>query len=209
MISTGVTELELAPPGGVEFTSQMLKYLTQGNFGVVWLAKELTTDELAVMKLPKRRKDIPTFLQEVELHRSMNCSFIVAFIESFELQEAWPVHPLLPWNASTVHNHPPLLQECSANGEVAEETSMSGGAGVGSRGVSVRQRQHDAAGGAQCGQEVRGGAGGDARDAGHSDGTQLSTRNGRRASRHQAGQRECVAPPSLPWGGIRREPTGA
>jgi len=70
---------------------KVVKYLSQGNYGVVWMAKDVHTNELFVMKLPLRRKDIALFLHEVELLRSLDSSFIVAFVESFELQEDWPV----------------------------------------------------------------------------------------------------------------------
>ena len=110
MRTTRVTDLGFAPPGGIDLLTQMVKYLSQGNFGVVWMAKDIQTNELFVMKLPLRRKDIALFLHEVELHRSLDSSFIVAFVESFELQEAWPVRiPLpsnsgAPWISTTIHH---------------------------------------------------------------------------------------------------------
>ena len=72
--------------------TQVKKYLSQGNFGVVWLVQDSATSELRVIKLPRRSQDIPLFLEEVELHRGLDSSFIVAFVESFEYH-GWPVRP--------------------------------------------------------------------------------------------------------------------
>lgn len=66
------------------------KYLSQGNCGNVWLVQDSATSEMRVIKIPKRRKDIQGFMEEVELHRSLTgSSFIVGFVESFEHQ-GWP-----------------------------------------------------------------------------------------------------------------------
>jgi serine/threonine protein kinase len=77
---------------GRRVQSQVRKFLSQGNFGAVWLVQDRATSELRVMKVPLRRIDIPLFMKEVELHRSLDSPFIVAFVESFEY-DGWPVRP--------------------------------------------------------------------------------------------------------------------
>ena len=81
----------LASPAGR--TYQVLKYLSRGNFGLVWLVQEVPTGELRAMKMPLRRKALKAFKAEVELHSSMESPYVVGFIEAFELR-GWPVRPL-------------------------------------------------------------------------------------------------------------------
>jgi serine/threonine protein kinase len=83
-------EMLFSPAGR---TYQVLKYLSQGNFGVVWLVQEVHTGELRAMKMPLRYKDLKAFKAEVELHSSLVSPYVVEFIEAFDLR-GWPVRPL-------------------------------------------------------------------------------------------------------------------
>jgi serine/threonine protein kinase len=83
-------EMLVSPAGR---TYQVIKYLSQGNYGVVWLVQEVPTGDLRAMKMPLRRKELKAFEAEAELHSSLASPFVVDFIEAFELR-GWPVRPL-------------------------------------------------------------------------------------------------------------------
>jgi serine/threonine protein kinase len=77
-------------------TYRVLKYLAQGNFGVVWLVQEVPTGELRAIKMPMHRMELKAFEEEVELHSSLVSPYVVEFIEAFDVR-GWPVrHPTTP-----------------------------------------------------------------------------------------------------------------
>jgi serine/threonine protein kinase len=77
-------------------TYRVLKYLAQGNLGVVWLVQEVPTGELRAIKMPMHRMELKAFEEEVELHSSLVSPYVVEFIEAFDVR-GWPVrHPTTP-----------------------------------------------------------------------------------------------------------------